>query len=917
MHTAPRPPVWLLACVATFLAYFALLVYCDLARPENEGMELDGSSAGLRVSHVEPGGPAGRAGLREGDEIVRASGRIVRSRMDWSVVAANFSFDLPTRLEVLRQGALRTVVLQQGRESWQDWLTREGLGVLLSRAVQAVSLALALLIVRRRPRDSAALLGAWVLAVFGVFCVVLPYRISEVWRNLPPGVREALWLPYLSTLVLAVILFTFFLSYPYRRVRSPWIWLLVWAPMVGAAAPHARYQLASVYSPVGEPPPDGFTVLLLASFSYLAATAVTVVQSYRAMREPTDRRRVRVLVAGTMVACISGVGGVAGYWMVTGRLALFDSPLVALAALLMLSVPASFSYAILRHRLFDLSFIVRQGVRYALARRLLLSLVPLLLVVLAADVYVHRDEPIGQLVGTRAPTYAVLVSALLVAQWRRHEWLDALDRRFFRERYDTSRILRQVAADIEGAATLEQAAARVAASIHLALHPTFVSVLTRRAGDDEYRRVACVPPGEGPSALPAGGRLVGLATVIGTPLEVAEAAAQGDASPLSADEAALVAASHLDLLVPVPSGPASTSAVVALGPRRSDEPYASEDLALLGSIARGLGFLLDRQTRTSPSVTTFGECPRCGICYDHWSTVCSNEGTPLVPSRLPRVFAGRYRLENRLGQGGMGVVYCAHDEALDRPVAVKVLREELVADPRSAERFQREARLSARFSHPHVVTIHDFGVLGEGRAFLVMELLHGRTLREELAGSGRLARGRALEVLRPVCSAVGAAHRRQLVHRDLKPENVFLADMDGVETPKVLDFGIAKISGMAAAAGHGETGVGLLLGTPQYMAPEQLRGEEASPAWDLWSLAVVAYELLTGGYPVPGWRPGHQAWTTPPAGDVSRLAGVLESLGEREHGFFRQALAIDPAGRPATAEGFLAGLEDAISEEAR
>ncbi len=349
-----------------------------------------------------------------------------------------------------------------------------------------MSLALALLIVRRRPRDSAALLGAWVLAVFGVFCVVLPYRISEVWRNLPPGVREALWLPYLSTLVLAVILFTFFLSYPYRRVRSPWIWLLVWAPMVGAAAPHARYQLASVYSPVGEPPPDGFTVLLLASFSYLAATAVTVVQSYRAMREPTDRRRVRVLVAGTMVACISGVGGVAGYWMVTGRLALFDSPLVALAALLMLSVPASFSYAILRHRLFDLSFIVRQGVRYALARRLLLSLVPLLLVVLAADVYVHRDEPIGQLVGTRAPTYAVLVSALLVAQWRRHEWLDALDRRFFRERYDTSRILRQVAADIEGAATLEQAAARVAASIHLALHPTFVSVLTRRAGDDEY-----------------------------------------------------------------------------------------------------------------------------------------------------------------------------------------------------------------------------------------------------------------------------------------------------------------------------------------------------------------------------------------------------------------------------------------------
>ncbi|RPJ75224.1 MAG: serine/threonine protein kinase, partial [Acidobacteria bacterium] len=551
-----------------------------------------------------------------------------------------------------------------------------------------------------------------------------------------------------------------------------------------------------------------------------------------------------------------------------------------------------------------------------LARRLLLSLVPLLLVVLAADIYVHRREPIGQLIGTRAAIYAVLVLALLVAQRRRHEWLDALDRRFFRERYDTSRILRQVAADIEGASTLEQAAARVAASIHVALHPTFVSVLLKRAGDNEYRRVACVPPGEGPSALPAGGRLVGLATVLGTPLEVADAAAQGDLNPLPSDEAALVAASRLELVVPVPAGPAAAAAVLALGPRRSEEPYASEALALLGSIARGLGFLLDRHTRTGPSLTTFGECPRCGTCYDHGSTLCSKEGATLVPSRLPRVFTGRYRLESRLGQGGMGVVYRAHDEALDRPVAVKVLREELVADPRSAERFQREARLSARFSHPHVVTIHDFGVLGEGRAFLVMELLHGRTLRDELAQRGRLPRGRVLQVLRPVCGAVGSAHRRQLVHRDLKPENVFLAEMDGVETPKVLDFGIAKISGMAAAAGHGETGVGLLLGTPQYMAPEQLRGEEAAPAWDLWSLAIVAYELLTGGYPVPGCRPGQPGRMALPAGDTSRLAGVLEVLGDREHAFFRQALAIDPAGRPATAETFLAGLEVAISGDA-
>ena len=181
--------------------------------------------------------------------------------------------------------------------------------------------------------------------------------------------------------------------------------------------------------------------------------------------------------------------------------------------------------------------------------------------------------------------------------------------------------------------------------MHLALHPTFVSVLIRHAGEDTYRRVACVPPGEGPSALPGEGSLIGLVAVLGSALDVTEAA-RGDAAAFSADEAALVAASRLDLLVPVPSGAAAPPAVLALGPRRSEQPYSSEDLGLLGSVARGLGFLLDRRAKTGPATTSFGECPRCGACYNHGPSVCPAEGATLVPTRLPRVLAGRYRLDS-------------------------------------------------------------------------------------------------------------------------------------------------------------------------------------------------------------------------------------------------------------------------------
>jgi serine/threonine-protein kinase len=272
----------------------------------------------------------------------------------------------------------------------------------------------------------------------------------------------------------------------------------------------------------------------------------------------------------------------------------------------------------------------------------------------------------------------------------------------------------------------------------------------------------------------------------------------------------------------------------------------------------------------------------------------------------PRLLATRYRLDRRLGRGGFGTVYAAFDAALDRPVAVKMIRDDLLTDPDVARRFQREARLAAAFVHPNVVTVYDFGMTAVARAFLVMELLEGSTLREELR-RGHFAPSRALAVMRGVCGAMEAGHRRQLLHRDLKPENIMLTkDGDG-EIAKVLDFGVAKALNEARDL---VSNSGTLVGTLRYMAPAQLRGEEGDPASDVWALGVIAYEMLTGAHPFEHATIGACGVPTDYHGTIAQ---PLADAPSRWRGFFTRALAIESADRPHTPAVFFKELEDALS----
>jgi serine/threonine protein kinase len=277
---------------------------------------------------------------------------------------------------------------------------------------------------------------------------------------------------------------------------------------------------------------------------------------------------------------------------------------------------------------------------------------------------------------------------------------------------------------------------------------------------------------------------------------------------------------------------------------------------------------------------------------------CGEDGAKLdSPRTLPYLLLGRYRFLRVLGQGGMGVVFSAHDERLDRDVAVKLIRPEHFTNATLKQRFEREARAVARIQHPGVIEIHDSGELDDGTTFLVMERLAGRDLRFLLKEHGRGTPAQAARLVRQGCAALGAAHRAGIIHRDVKPENVFLVDDPSGFRVKLLDFGIAKSLAFESSL----TQRGMVLGTPTYMAPEHVRGEEVDRRADVYSFAAVAYEALTGTRAVPGddlARVFIQVLNTVPPPVSSVLPGIPPEVDAA----FAAALAKDSANRPKDIE---------------
>ncbi|MBW2527111.1 MAG: protein kinase [Deltaproteobacteria bacterium] len=224
-------------------------------------------------------------------------------------------------------------------------------------------------------------------------------------------------------------------------------------------------------------------------------------------------------------------------------------------------------------------------------------------------------------------------------------------------------------------------------------------------------------------------------------------------------------------------------------------------------------------------------------------------------AKLPKqgdLIGNKYRLKSLIAKGGMATVWLAYNETLDVQVAIKFIRTDLAGpkDDRLADRLLQEARATARLGHPSIVRVQDFGKTDSGVPYLVMELLEGESLDVALGRRGRIAARKAVRALLPVAHALATAHDRGIIHRDLKPENIFLTQTsDGRVQPKLIDFGISRIN---TRGGKRLTFIGEAVGTPAYMSPEQVYGEEIDHRADIWAFSVLLYESITGRLPFQG-----------------------------------------------------------------
>ncbi|MEM7137528.1 MAG: protein kinase [Myxococcota bacterium] len=311
-------------------------------------------------------------------------------------------------------------------------------------------------------------------------------------------------------------------------------------------------------------------------------------------------------------------------------------------------------------------------------------------------------------------------------------------------------------------------------------------------------------------------------------------------------------------------------------------------------------------------------CLRCGSKFGSQADFCPHDGTTLVrdddvpDSLIGTVLLEQFRIDALIGTGGMGTVYRARQTTVDRDVAVKVLRLELARDDNAVARFEREAQLAASLDHPNLVRVLLSGRLADGRLYIVMELLEGRSLADELDANGVPSLDRALVMIMKLCAGLGAVHDSGIVHRDIKPENIYLLERgNDPDFVKLVDFGISRALDTETAGTESQSG--RVFGTAGYISPEAATGESTDIRSDVYSVGVLTYQLLAGELPFEGKTAGavlmRHVHDVPPSMSTKLLGERVPAALER---VVMRALEKDPAARFQK----LAALIDALVEAA-
>ena len=850
-------------------------------RPPDAGEAL---AQGLAtVVRVRPEGAAERAGIRAGDQprVITHSGSTIDLGLPdpaggedvlrlWRQ-AQQIAPGTPLQLDMSRaDGAARVYTIAQPAiwamddPPWGAWFRQHlgplaqmtaflaGAAVLMllgAHGTTAALMTLALIV-------TAAANGGPLLGAHAAVPVLGPLLLIFDWLITP------LSFPIIG---LAVLYF------PTRAAildRHRWIVPAV----VAASVPMFVISLASALFLLGA---DGVLPLLSwlamrgwtfeASFALaLAANVVIVVEGiarYRVNLDADERRRIQIVV-------YTGVPAVFAYALKTGipllvgllgRPVELPWPIEAFLQAVVLLPAFGLPYAVAVKHVFSPRTVLRRSLQYAFARRTLAVLVVLPVIALVASLVQQRDQSLAMIVSGRPLFYLVVLGLLALGLKYRVAAQRWLDQRFFRAEYDAREILVSLAGRVPYEDDPRALIRMVITQIDTALHPECIAVLASQTPTDtspagKFEPVAAL--GSEAPALPADSGVITLLRWSDRPLEVF---LEDDQSPMArvppADRAWLTGVKAA-LLVPIFAGgsdPRPFVGLIALGHKRSEEPYTSEDRELLRGIAVQMGVALDLSRLRKQVIATGTPAAPSGpgAAQTFTPTVIRPDSGSAYAIAVGGVIDGKYRVDAVIGQGGMGAVFRAWDLRLERAVAIKVVRADLLSNPDSRARFRRESQIVARLQHPSVVTIFDYGTLPDGSAYLVMEFVPGEDLRHRMKRTGRLTTAQASELLSGIAAGVESAHRSGIFHRDLKPENILLPESGA--GPKVVDFGVAKLADKSTATDGGTLTVGgTVVGTPAYMSPEQLRGDAVDGRTDVFSLGVMAYEMLMARLPYGG-----------------------------------------------------------------
>lgn len=586
---------------------------------------------------------------------------------------------------------------------------------------------------------------------------------------------------------------------------------------------------------------------------------------------PTDQRRVRhfitALLAGLLPVAADSLLRAADAALKTEVWASIIGPgayqravdAVVIGGLL--SVPITTAYAVMVTRVADLRLIIRQALQYAVAKWGVLAMAAVPFVLLVTVIYQRRTATVQELLTGADALWIGVSGGLAAVAWRTHpKVLGAIDRRFFREQYDTRRILAALVDAVQRAPSADAVTELLTAEVDKALHLDRVAVLVAAPSGRTF-----ISRGGSMRPLAADTTIGETLRASGRPIRIGHDDPSGAFRVLNRDEQSWVVDGGVRLLVPLPSGEGTLAGILALGEKKSELPFSDDDLALLGAVgaAGGLGLagrrLADWQresARLIDAATAARECQTCGLLHDTSAEICSCGGA-LDDAPLPLLVAGDYAVERRLAAGGMGVVYRATQRSLARTVAIKTLPATNATD---TWRLRREARAMALVSHDNLAVIYAVESWN-GVPLLIEEFLHGGTLADRLA-RGPLPVDQAIELGILLGRALQTLHNVGMLHRDIKPSNIGYTEDGRV---KLLDFGLAQMvtaldpaaSSLAKGAADGVSQrlgdpTRRIVGTPAYMSPEAIRGERPSAAFDLWSLAVVLVEALSGRNPFRG-----------------------------------------------------------------